>query len=88
MAAGFRFPPGNFVDWKQSNHSFQNLAASQFATANLAGADGFQAERMETERRPDGQVAQTAGGACQLQLATLAQAISKTKPVTPSNSHV
>ena len=40
--------PGNFVDWKQSNRSFQHLAAYQYSTANLAGDDGAEPQRMET----------------------------------------
>jgi len=40
--------PGNFVDWKQSNRSFQHLAAYQYSTANLAGGDGLEPLRMET----------------------------------------
>lgn len=40
--------PGNFVDWKQGNRSFQQLAAYQYSTANLAGSDGSAPLRMET----------------------------------------
>ena len=40
--------PANFVDWKARTHSFQDLAAYQYSTANLGGAEGYQAERLET----------------------------------------
>lgn len=40
--------PGNFLDWKERSRSFEHLAAYQYSTANLAGAEGYDPERMVT----------------------------------------
>jgi len=42
--------PGNFVDWKQQSRSYERVAAYQYSTANLSGADGYPGEpaRLET----------------------------------------
>ena len=42
--------PGNFVDWKQQSRSYERVAAYQYSTANLTGADGYPGEpaRLET----------------------------------------
>jgi putative ABC transport system permease protein len=40
--------PGNFLDWKERSRSFEQLAAYQYSTANLAGADGYDPERIVT----------------------------------------
>jgi putative ABC transport system permease protein len=40
--------PANFVDWKERSRSFEHLAAYQYSTANLAGSEGFEPERMAT----------------------------------------
>jgi putative ABC transport system permease protein len=42
--------PGNFVDWKQQSRSYEHVAAYQYSTTNLTGADGYPGEpaRLET----------------------------------------
>ena len=42
--------PGNFVDWKLQSRSYEHVAAYQYSTANLTGADGYPGEpaRLET----------------------------------------
>jgi len=42
--------PGNFVDWKAQSRSYEHVAAYQYSTANLTGADGYPGEpaRLET----------------------------------------
>jgi len=42
--------PGNFVDWKDQSRSYEHVAAYQYSTANLTGAEGYPGEpaRLET----------------------------------------